>query len=115
MRTPMPLPSEARSDLPFAQRYEMLIRVSQAIKAHRGCDDLFQALAAELRKIVEFEVVYCIRYDEAANRIAWLGSLSASGIQRPDFPPEEMATVWIYQRQQPLVVPFLDRETRFPA
>src|ERR1700733_4354913 len=107
-------PSEPRPDSPFAQRYEMLIRVSQAIKAHRGCDDLFQALAAELRKVVEFDTVYCIRYDEAANRIAWLGSHSPSGIQRPDFPPEEMMTSWVYERQQPLVIPFLDRETRFP-
>ncbi len=110
----MNLTSEARPDSPFAQRYEMLIRVSQAIKAHRGCDDLFQALAAELRKVVEFEVVYCIRYDEAASRITWLGSHSQSGIQRPDFPPEEMASFWIYERQQPWVVPFLSQETRFP-
>jgi formate hydrogenlyase transcriptional activator len=107
-------PSEARPDSPFAQRYEMLIRVSQAIKAHRGCNDLFQALAAELSKVVEFDTIYCIRHDEAANRIAWLGSHSPSGIQRPDFPPEEMMTSWIYDHQQPLVIPHLDQETRFP-
>jgi formate hydrogenlyase transcriptional activator len=107
-------PSEARPDSPFAQRYEMLIRVSQAIKAHRGCDDLFQALAVELRKVVEFDAVYCIQYDEPANRITWIGSHSPSGVQRPDFPPEELTTPWIYLRQQPLVIPFLDQETRFP-
>ena len=107
-------PSAARPDSQFAERYQMLIRVAQAIKAHRGCDDLFQALAAELRKVVEFDTVYCIRYDQAANRITWLGSHSPSGVQRPDFPPEEMMTSWVYERQQPLVIPFLDRETRFP-
>jgi formate hydrogenlyase transcriptional activator len=107
-------PSEARPDSPFAQRYEMLIRVSKAIKAHRGCDDLFQALAVELRKVVEFDAVYCIQYDEPANRITWIGSHSPSGVQRPDFPPGELMTPWIYARQQPLVIPFLDRETRFP-
>jgi formate hydrogenlyase transcriptional activator len=107
-------PSQARPDSPFAQRYETLIRVSQAIKAHRGCNDLFQALAAELSKVVEFDTIYCIRHDENANRIAWLGSHSLSGVQRPDFPPEEMMTSWIYERQQPLVIPHLDRETRFP-
>ena len=105
---------EARPDSPFAQRYEMLIRVSQAIKAHRGPDDLFQALTVELRRVVEFDAVYCIRYDDAANRVTWLGSHSPSGVQRPDFPPEEMMTSWIYERQQPLVIPFLNRETRFP-
>ncbi len=107
-------PSEARPDSPFAQRYEMLIRVSQAIKAHRATEDLFQALAVELRKVVEFEAVYCIQFDESANRITWLGSHSVGGVQRPDFPPEEMLNSWIYARQEPLVIPFLDQETRFP-
>jgi formate hydrogenlyase transcriptional activator len=107
-------PSEARPDSPLAQRYEMLIRVSQAIKAHRGCDDLFQALAAELCKVVDFEAIYCMHYDQPANRIAWLGTHSKSGIQRPDFPPQETMTSWIYERQQPLIIPFLDQETRFP-
>jgi len=107
-------PSEARPDSPLAQRYEMLIRVAQAIKAHRGCDDLFQALAAELCKVVDFEAIYCMHYDQPANRIAWLGAHSKNGIQRPDFPPEETMTSWIYERQQPLIIPFLDQETRFP-
>ena len=107
-------PSEARPDSPLAQRYEMLIRVAQAIKAHRGCDDLFHALAAELCKVVDFEAIYCIHYDQPANRIAWLGTHSKSGVQRPDFPPEETMTSWIYERQQPLIIPFIDQETRFP-
>ncbi len=98
----------------FAQRYETLIRVSQAIKAHRGCHDLFHALADELRKVADFEALYCIHYDESANRIAWLGSRSPNGLHPPDFPPEEMMTSWIYEHQQPLVIPFLDQETRFP-
>jgi formate hydrogenlyase transcriptional activator len=107
-------PSDARPDSPFAQRYEMLIRVSQAIKAHRGYDDLFRALAAELHKVVEFEVVYCIRHDETANKLTWLGSLSSGGMARPDFPPQEMMTTWVYEHQKPLVIPFLEQETRFP-
>src|SRR5580693_4069395 len=104
----------ARTDLPFSERYEMLIRVAQAIKIHRGYDDLFQALAVELHKVVEFEAVYCIQYDEAAKRMTWLGSQSPSGVQRPDFPADEMMTSWVYERQEPLLIPFLDRETRFP-
>ena len=107
-------PAGARPDSPFAQRYEMLIRVAQAIKAHRGSSELFQALASELSKVVEFDTIYCIRHDEAASRIVWLGSHSPSGVQRPDFPLGEMMTSWIYEHQQPLVIPHLDRETRFP-
>ena len=47
--------------------------------------------------------------------MSWLGSHSpGGGVQRPDFPPEETMTSWIYERQQPLVIPFIDQETRFP-
>jgi formate hydrogenlyase transcriptional activator len=105
--------SEARPDSPFGPRYEMLIRVSQAIKAHRGSDDLFQALAAELHKVVEFEIVFCVQYDEASNQTVWLWGQLSGGL-RPDFPAEETMTHWVYERQQSLVIPFLDRETRFP-
>ena len=106
--------SEARPDSPLAHRYEMLIRFSQAIRAHRGCGDLLQALSAELRKVAGFDAVYCIFCDQPANRIAWLETHPNSGIQRPDFPLEEAMTSWIYESQQPLVIPFLDQETRFP-
>ena len=98
----------------FAQRYEMLIRVSQAIKAHRDSDELFRALTDELRKVVTFDAIYCTLYDEAENQLEWRWTDTASGIQRPDLPPEETLTLWVYRRQQPLVIPHLDRETRFP-
>jgi formate hydrogenlyase transcriptional activator len=106
--------SEARPDSPFAQRYQMLIRVAQAIKSHRGSNDLFDALAPELRKVVEFDVIYCIRYDQAANQVAWIGSRSSSGVERPEFPPQDMLVAWVYQHQLPLVIPDLQREIRFP-
>jgi formate hydrogenlyase transcriptional activator len=105
--------SQPRPDSPFAQRYEMLLRVSQAIKAHRGYDDLFRALAAELSKVVEFEPLYCAQYDQVTNRIVWLGN-HAEGTPPPDFPPEETMTSWIYEHQEAIVIPCLDRETRFP-
>ncbi len=107
-------PSEARPDSPFAQRYQMLIRVAQAIKSHRGSNDLFDVLAPELRKVVEFDVIYCIRYDQAANQLAWIGSHSSSGVQRPDFPAQDMLVAWVYNHQLPLVIPDLQREIRFP-
>src|SRR5271154_160972 len=98
----------------FAQRYEMLIRVAQAIKAHRDSDQLFRALTDELRKVVAFDAIYCTLYDEVENKLEWRWSDTASGVQRPDLPPEETLTLWVYRRQQPLLIPHLDRETRFP-
>jgi formate hydrogenlyase transcriptional activator len=36
-------------------------------------------------------------------------------LQAPQFAPEETFSWWVYQHQQPLVIPSLDAETRFPA
>jgi GAF domain-containing protein len=54
-------------------------------------------------------------YEEKAHEIR-LTSYGEPGVplQAPQFAPEETFT-WVYQHQQPLVVPCLDAETRFPA
>ena len=36
-------------------------------------------------------------------------------LQAPKFTPEETFSWWVYQHQQPLIIPLLDAETRFPA
>jgi len=36
-------------------------------------------------------------------------------LQAPRFAPEETFSWWVYQHQQPLIIPSLDAETRFPA
>ncbi len=36
-------------------------------------------------------------------------------LQVPPLPKEETITWWVYQHQQPLIIPSLDAETRFPA
>ncbi|MGD1091393.1 MAG: sigma 54-interacting transcriptional regulator [Bryobacteraceae bacterium] len=101
-------------DFQFAKRFEALIRVAQAIKAHRDLNLLFSALASELSKVVAFDAIFCLRYDEAANTLEWRWSDTTSGVQRPDLPPEETMTMWVYRRQQPLVIAQVDRESRFP-
>jgi formate hydrogenlyase transcriptional activator len=101
-------------DSQFAERYQMLIRVSQAIKSHRDSDELFRALTAELRRVVPFDGVFCTHYNEAADKVEWRWSETASGMQLPDFPPQETLTLWVYRHQQPLAIPYLDQELRFP-
>src|SRR5260370_24528374 len=36
-------------------------------------------------------------------------------LQAPKFVPEETFSWWVYQHQEPLMIPSLDEETRFPA
>lgn len=108
------LVSEAPSDL--AGRYEALIRVSQAIGAHRDPKDLFRAMATELGRVVQFDGIVVAQYDEASNEILWNACevCSERPALPPDIPADETITKWVFLRQEPLLISSLDRETRFP-
>src|SRR5579863_3479063 len=101
----------------LAQRFEALIRVSQAIGAHRDPKQLFAALAIELHRVVEFDGLVIAQYDRVTGRISW-HSLEISGrpgvVIPPDFPAEETISKWVFDHQQPLVISSIDQETRFP-
>ena len=51
---------------PGPSRYEALVRVSQAIAAHRDPAELFQVLTDELRKVIKFDAIGIVQYDEKA-------------------------------------------------
>ena len=96
-------------------RYEALFRVSRTIGAHRDPVELFQSLVPDLRGVVEFDVLYCTQYDPAAERPSvCVLETPARRIPAPDFEPKESLTAWVYEHQTPLVIPCLERETRFP-
>jgi formate hydrogenlyase transcriptional activator len=100
---------------PVHARYEALFRVSRTIGAHRDPAELFQSLVRELRGVVEFDILYCTQYNPAGERPAFcVLETPARRIPPPEFEPEETLTAWVYEHQKPLIIPFLERETRFP-
>src|SRR5580765_6713639 len=98
------------------KRYEALFRVSQTLISIRSSEELFSVLARELRAVVSFYVMGVGIYDEKAHEMV-TKSYGEPGVplQAPKFAPEETFSWWVYQHQQPLIIPFLDAETRFPA
>src|SRR5580704_9878630 len=104
------------TDQSRVSRYEALIRVSQAIAAHRDSEELFNVLRKELGSVVKFDSIGIIQYDETGNEIAWhLAEKCKEMRDRPceDIPREETITWWVYENQQAVVIPCVDRETRF--
>src|SRR5438309_2137811 len=98
-------------------RYEALIRVSQAIGVHRDPAELFQVLSNELRSVVKFVSIGVVQYDEAGKEIVWHLAEKCKqmrGGRCGDIPQEETIPWWVYQHQRPVVIPCLERETRFP-
>src|SRR3989475_3342320 len=98
------------------ERYEALLRVSQTLISIRSSEELFRVLARELRGVVNFYVMGVGIYDENAHEMNTT-SYGEPGVplQAPRFAPEETFSWWVYQHQQPLIIPSLDAETRFPA
>ena len=98
-----------------AERYATLLRVSQALISSHCSEGLFDILARELRTVVSFDFLGAGIYDEKLHEIR-LKAFDPSGtrITVPKLQPEETFSWWVYQHQQPLVIPDLDEDTRFP-
>src|SRR6202049_3922607 len=99
-----------------SKRYEALLRVSQTLISIHSSEELFSILGRELRAVVNFYVMGVGIYDEKAHEMNTT-SYGEPGVplQAPNFAPEETFSWWGYQHQQPLIIPSLDAETRFPA
>jgi formate hydrogenlyase transcriptional activator len=99
-----------------AERYEALFRVSQSLISIRSSQELFSILARELRAVVNFYFFRVGIYDDHSPepRLTLYGEPGVP-LQVPPFPEEDAITWWVYQHQQPLIIPSLDAETRFPA
>jgi formate hydrogenlyase transcriptional activator len=108
----MSTPTQSQPERSLAERYEALFRVSQALDAYREPKELFCVLAKELRQVLQFDGVGVAQYDEAEGQIE---RISQAGTLPPmDRAPEETMASWVYEHQELLVIPFVDRETRFP-
>jgi hypothetical protein len=99
------------ADNAMIDRYEALLRVSQTLISIRSSEELFRLLARELRAVVNFYVMGVGIYDENAHEVH-LKSYGEPGdpLQVPKLTPEETFTWWVYQHQQPLMIPSLDAE-----
>lgn len=96
--------------------YQALRRVSRAIAAHHDIKKLFRSLADELRPEVNFVFLRVFLYDEAHHVMRLHGSEAPGRPAAPfsEFPPEGTAIGWVYERQEPLVIPDVEKEARFP-
>jgi formate hydrogenlyase transcriptional activator len=106
------LPTEANSSV--AERYEALFRVSQTLISYRRPEELLSVLDHELHQVVEFHHLGLAIYDQKAHEVC-VRTFDRSGtpVFFPKVAAEDTMTWWVYQHQQPLVVPALDEETRF--
>ncbi len=98
--------------------HQSLLDVSQAILQHRDLNGLFRDLAVRLRAIVPFDFLNLVLYDAATNTMRLHILESSIGIEphipELEFTPDESPSGWVYVHQQPLVIPDVNQETRWP-
>src|SRR6266446_2587785 len=97
---------EALAAPALAMRYETLVRVSQAIGAHGDPKELFGILMDELHGVVQFDLIgVSLRdQDSGAFQNYFIDMTSRSElVPEEKLTPEETLTLWVYERQEPLL------------
>lgn len=102
----------------LAERYQALLEVAQAISAHRDLDELFREIAQRLPRVVRVNFVGLSLYDPGKNMMRLhtvQANVPADLIGGHEEPIDETPAGLVWQTQQPLLVPDVARETRWPT
>jgi len=97
-------------------RFETLVRVSQAIAAHRDPKELFGVLVNELHRVVQFDFIGVSFRDKDSDTFQnyFIDMTSrAELIPEEKLTPEETLTLRVYERQEPVLRSTNEMEPRY--
>jgi formate hydrogenlyase transcriptional activator len=99
------------------EAYRALLAVSEAIASHRDLPALFHELAGRLRHVVRFDYLALVLHEAATNTMR----LHVLGASEPTpympaivLPVEDDPAGLVWQIQQPLIIPSVAEESRWP-
>ncbi len=101
----------------LAERYQALLEVAQAISTHRELDELFRDLAQRLPRVVHVNFVALSLHDPERNTMRLhtiQANVPADLVGGHEGPVEESPAGLVWQTQQPIFVPDLAEERRWP-
>ena len=101
----------------LAERYQALLEVAQAISTHRDLDELFRDLAQRLLCVVHVNFVALSLHDPARNTMrlhSIQANVPADLVGGHEGPVDESPAGLVWQTQQPILVPDLAEEQRWP-
>lgn len=96
-----------------------LLQVAEEIAAHHDLPSLFQGLAQCLPVVAPFDFVGLVLHDAAKHvmKVHVLETAEARRVTRRldglEIPMKDSASAWVYEQQQPILIPSLAEETRF--
>ena len=101
----------------LAERYQALLEVAEAISAHRDLHELFRDLAQRLPRVVHVNFVALSLHDPVQNTMRLhtiQANVPADLVGGHEGPVEESPAGLVWQTQQPVLVPDLAEERRWP-
>jgi formate hydrogenlyase transcriptional activator len=97
--------------------YEALFELSQAISGHSDLDSLCRALAKSLKKVIRFDYLVLLLHDAPSDSLRMHGIASEEVFNKEDIPRtipmDDNPVGWVWNNQQPVFIPQIDRETRW--
>ncbi len=99
------------------QQYRALLAVAEAIISHRDLHALFHDLADRIRRVVSFDYLLLVLHDKARDsmRLHVLESSQPTSAQEGMLTPiGESPAGLVWQTQQPLIIPNVEEESRWP-
>jgi formate hydrogenlyase transcriptional activator len=100
--------------------YQALLEISQSVASHRDLAALFRDLVERLPRVVSFDRLWLVLHEPARNRMRLhvLEGPARSGANQDTWPierpMEESPSALVWSTQEPLVVPNLAEDTRYP-
>jgi formate hydrogenlyase transcriptional activator len=101
----------------LAERYQALLEVAQAISVHRDLHALFRDLAQRLPRVVHVNFVALSLHDPAHDTMrlhSIQANVPADLVGGHESPVEESPAGLVWQTQQPILIPDLAEERRWP-
>ena len=105
---------QPRSD---GQRYEAVLRLSEALSVCTEPEDLTKILSEELHEFVDFLQFYIIVYKEKSSDVEWavVGREKSLVSAYADVPVQQRPSWQAYTRQEPIHIADLDTDERVPG
>jgi formate hydrogenlyase transcriptional activator len=96
--------------------HQVLLELSESIGLHRDLPALFHAVAECLPRIVGFDSLWLVLHDPARNTMRLHIHESRTGVEFNvvERTLEDSPSGLVWQTQQPLIVPCIEEESRFP-
>jgi transcriptional regulator with GAF, ATPase, and Fis domain len=98
--------------------YAALFELTQSISGHSDLDSLCRALFRSLKRVVQFDFLGVMLHDASGDTLC-IHSVVSMGVIKADdrplvFAMDDNPAGWVWKHQQPLVIPRIDREARWP-